>query len=51
MLVFVKQEKITVRIGFQSDPIDWTKTRLMKVVNLSHLLHLPGEQAQFVFQL
>ena len=29
MSVFVRQNKITVRIGFQSDPIDRTKTRLM----------------------
>ena len=28
MSVFVRQEKFTVRIGFQSDPIDPTKTRL-----------------------
>ena len=28
MSVFVRQEKITVRMGLQSDPIDPTKTRL-----------------------
>ena len=28
MSVFVRQEKITVRFGLQSDPIDPTKTRL-----------------------
>ena len=29
MSVFVRQEKITVRMGLQSDPIDPTKTRLI----------------------
>ena len=29
MSVFVRQEKITVRMGLPSDPIDPTKTRLM----------------------
>ena len=29
MSVFVRQEKITVRMGLQSDPIDPTKTCLM----------------------
>ena len=29
MSVFARQEKITVRIGFQSDPIDRTKTCLI----------------------
>ena len=32
MSVFVRQEKITVRIGFQSDPIGRTKTRLMQTI-------------------
>ena len=31
MSVFVRQEKITVRIGLQSDPTDPTKTRLRMV--------------------
>ena len=35
MSVFVRQEKITVRMGLQSDPIDPTKTRLRysKILN------------------
>ena len=37
MSVFVRQGKIAVRIGFQSDPIDRTKMRLW-FAN-SHILH------------
>ena len=32
MSVFVRQEKITFRMGLQSDPIDLTKTRLYLTV-------------------
>ena len=45
MSVFVRQEKITVRMGLQSDPIDLTKMRLMCINNRvrykSHACLLP----------
>ena len=37
MSVFVRQEKIMVRTGLQSDPIDPTKTRLLFPLRPSHL--------------
>ena len=40
MSVFVRQEKITVRIGLQSDPIDPTKTRLI-FLSLTEILPMP----------
>ena len=36
--VFVRQEKITVRMGLQSDPIDLTKTRLLFITGYDRCL-------------
>ena len=38
MSVFVRQEKITVGMGLQSDPIDLTKTRLYCLLVISNRL-------------
>ena len=42
MSVFVRQEKITVRIEFQSDPIDPTKMRLRPTI-VQEVSQRPGD--------